>query len=282
MGDSYKEVCWHDKMLKETSQLLTLQCLSDDMWEQSQDTTTNTELSRDSAEIDLKTHNVTSTECRGSLLVTTNTVPQRTEDVKIHVSSYYSRHTENTEESFDLLEKGSKRRSGDTSIENSPKKMNLGNKRDAEVACSTSAAKMNEGCVTIPFEGKAQIAKSRAVIENKSEQCQVVPAVSSKVTTSDILQSRKLPESRDKRNKCDDNDVMDVIESDKMIPKPRQASVDSMLDSGLGDSCNSVDSTEEKYGMTELKNRRLERHCWQPKIRESLATRLPGISLLVP
>lgn len=279
MGDNYKEVCWYDKILKETSQLLP--CLSDDTWEQSQDTT-NTELSRDSVEVDLKPHNVSSTESQDSLLIAANTVPALTDEyINSCVSPFYG-HMENTEESFNLLGESPKRRSGDTSIENSPKRMNLGNKCDAELPCSASLIKVNTECVMLSLEEKVHIVTTEST-ENNSEECQVVPttAVTSEAVASDNnLESHKLPENCEKRNKRDDTAVTavtDAVESDKTIPKPRQASVDSVLDSGLGDSCNSVDSTEEKYGIGELKSRRLERHCWQSKIRESLATRLPGI-----
>ena len=69
----------------------------------------------------------------------------------------------------------------------------------------------------------------------------------------------------------------------------RHMSVDSMRDSGIGDGSNSVGSTsgivtkERRMSMDSRDDQPkseddLEglRACWQPKIRESLATRLPG------
>lgn len=286
MGDTYKEVCWH-KMLKETSQLLPVNCLSDDTWEQSQDTTTNTELSRDSVEVDLKSHNVSSTESQDSLLINANTMPQRTEDINICVSPFYNGHVENTEEGFNLLGESPKRRSGDTSIENSPKRMNFGSTCDAKLANFVSTpAKASVECAMTSPRNKIHVASMESPSDSSStEECQVVPTTVS-VSSEAILYDNILEPHNQMLDNCgqlikydDTMTAADVVESDKIIPKPRQASVDSVLDSGIGDSCNSVDSTE-KYGMAELKNRTLEGHCWQPKIRESLAVRLPGTHLL--
>lgn len=277
MGDTYEEVCWYDKFLTEVSQLLPLRCLSDDTWEQSQDTTSNTEVSRDSAEVDLKPHTVvSSTESQDSLSITTNVMPHHhTNDINVCVSSLHSNHVqaENPEESFNILGESPKRRSGDTSIGNSPKRMNFGSAHETEVMNSTSPVKVNKHTM-ISSENELHI-----TYENNSEECQVVPTVlsfsSEAVIRENTLESHKSLNKCEKSNKYDDANL-DATESDKTILKPRQASVDSVLDSGIGDSCNSTDSTEEKFHITELKNRRLERHCWQSKIRESLATRLPG------
>jgi len=285
MGDTYKEVCWYDKILKEISQLLPLRCLSDDTWEQSQDTTSNTEVSRDSVEIDLKSHNVSSTESQDSLSITINAMPQHTDDINVYVSSLHVDHIqmENPEESFNLLGESPKRRSGDTSIENSPKRMNFGSAHETEVVSSTSPVKVNTERTMILSKNELHITSAKSTSENNSEECQVVPTIlslsSEAVISENILESHKSLNKCQKSNKSDAANL-DAIESDKTILKPRQASVDSVLDSGIGDSCNSIDSTEEKFDITELKNRRLERHCWQSKIRESLATRLPGTSPL--
>ncbi|KAG5330815.1 SIRT1 deacetylase, partial [Acromyrmex heyeri] len=278
MGDTYEEVCWYDKFLTEVSQLLPLRYLSDDTWEQSQDTTSNTEISRDSAEVDLKPHTVvSSTESQDSLSITTNVMlHHHTNDINVCVSSLHSNHVqaENPEEIFNILGESPKRRSGDTSIENSPKRMNFGSTHETEVASSTSPVKVNTKHTMISSENELHI-----TYENNSEECQVVPTVLS--LSSETVISETTLESHKSLNKCGKSKKYDVAnldattESDKTIPKPRQASVDSVLDSGIGDSCNSIDSTEEKFHITELKNRRLERHCWQSKIRESLATRLP-------
>lgn len=281
MGDTYKEVCWHDKILKEVSQLPPLRCLCDDPWEQSQDTLTNTEMSRDSVEVDLKPHNASSTESQDSLLITTNVMPQHPDEINVCVSPFHAGQVENAEENFDLLGESPKRRSGDTSIENSPKRMNFGS-CDTEVASSTSLTKMGIECAMISSENKLHVAESMS--ESASEECQVVPTSlslsSEAIISENTLELHKSLDNCGKQlNSKYDAAMMDAIESDKALPKPRQASVDSVLDSGIGDSCNSIDSTEEKYDIAELKNRRRleEQQHWHPKMRESLATRLPGI-----
>ncbi|XP_077276480.1 sirtuin 1 isoform X2 [Temnothorax americanus] len=277
MGDTYKEVCWYDKILKEVSQLLPLRCLSDDTWEQSQDTTSNTEVSRDSVEVDLK--QLSSTESQDSLSITANAMPQHADDINVCVSSLHADHVqvENPEKSFKLLGESPKRRSGDTSIENSPKRMNFGSTHETGVVSSTSPA--NTECTMMASENEFNVTSAKSTFENNSEECQVVPTIlslsSEAIISENTLESHKSLNKRGQSNKYDDAANLDAAESDKTIPKPRQASVDSVLDSGIGDSCNSIDSTEEKFDIAELKNRRLERHCWQPKIRESLASRLP-------
>lgn len=284
MGDAYKEVCWCDTVLKEVPQLLPLQCVCDvNTWEQSQDTITNTEMSRDSVEVDLKPHNVSSTESQDSLLITANAMPQHTDEINVCVSPFHTGHVENTEEHFDLLGESPKRRSGDTSIENSPKRMNFGSSRDAEVMSSTSPTKVDIECAMISSENKLRMAESTSENNSEREECQVVPTLlslsSEAVISENTLESHKSLDNCDKLNsKYYDAAMMDAIESDKALPKPRQASVDSVLDSGIGDSCNSIDNAEEKYDIAELENRRrLERrHRWHPKSR-SLDARLPGM-----
>lgn len=278
MDDTYKEVCWYDKVLKEVSQLLSLRCLSDDTWEQSQDTISNTEVSHDS--VDLKPHNVSPTESQDSLSIA-NTMPPHT-DVINDVSSSYVDHVqmENPAKSFNLLGESPKRRSGDTSIEKSPKRMNFGSTHERGAMSSASPARIE---CTISSENELNVSSVKSTSENISEECQVVPTIlslsSEAVISENTLESHKSLNKCGKSNKYYDAANLDIAESDKTISKPRQASVDSVLDSGIGDSCNSIDSTEEKFDIAELKNRRLERHCWQPKIRESLATRLPGRNL---
>lgn len=280
MGDTYKEVCWYDKVLKEVSQLLSLRCLSDDTWEQSQDTISNTEVSHDS--VDLKPHNVSPTESQDSLSIAANAMSQHTDGINSVSSSRVDAQMENPEKSFNLLGESPKRRSGDTSIENSPKRMNFGSERGEKGAMSSTSPARAE--CTISSENELNVMSAKSTSENNSEECHVVPTIlslsSEAVISENTLESHKSLNKRGKSNKYYDAANLDTAESDKTLPKPRQASVDSVLDSGIGDSCNSIDSTEEKFDIAELKNRRLEQHCWQPKIRESLATRLPGTNLL--
>lgn len=273
MGDTYKEVCWYDKVLKEASQLLSLRYLPD-MWEQNQDTASNTEISRDSMEVDFKFQNVPSTENQNNPLTTTNATSHHVENINGCISSFHTgQRSKNAEESFNLFGESPKRRSGDTSIENNSKRMNFGS--TCESKSSISPAKANAESAMTSLENRFHVASKK-----NSKECQVVPvslSLSSEAVISENTLSYKLLDDCGKSNKYDNIGTIDAVESDKTIPKLRQASVDSMLDSGIGDSCNSVDSTEEKFDIGELKNRGLERHCWQPKTRESLAIRLPGI-----
>lgn len=275
MGDVYKEVCWYDKILKEASQLLSLRHLSD-MWEQNQDTTSNTEISRDSTEIDFKSQNIISTENQNSLLKTTNAISHM-ENINVCMPSFHTGQCiKNTEESLNLFGESPKRRSGDTSVENSSKRMNFDS--TCESKNSVSPAKINVECAMTSLENRFHVASMSR--KNFAEECQVVPvtlSLSSEAIINENTLSYKSLDNCEKSNNYDNTVMTNAAESDKLTPKPRQVSVDSMLDSGMGDSCNSIDSTEEKFDIAELKNRSLERHCWQPKIRESLAIRLPGM-----
>lgn len=275
MGDVYKEVCWYDKILKEASQLLSLRHLSD-MWEQNQDTS-NTEISRDSTEIDFKSQNITSTENQNSLLKTTNAISHHMENINVCMPSFHTGQCiKNAEESLNLFGESPKRRSGDTSVENSSKRMNFDS--TCESKSSVSPTKINVECAMTSLENRFHVASMSR--KNFTEECQVVPvtlSLSSEAIINENTLSYKSLDNCEKSNNYDNTVMTNAAESDKLTPKPRQVSVDSMLDSGMGDSCNSIDSTEEKFDIAELKNRSLERHCWQPKIRESLAIRLPGM-----
>lgn len=276
MGDTYKEVCWYDKILKEAPQLLSLR-YSSDMWEQTQDTTSNTEISRDSIEVDFKPQNVPSLiENQNGLLKTTNAISYHTENINGCISSFHAGQcVKDAEQSFNLFGESPKRRSGDTSVENSSKRMNFGS--TCESKSSISPAKVNIECPMTSLESRFHVA---SMSKKNFKECQVVPvslSLSSEAIISENTLSYNSLDNCGKSNDYDNTIMMDAVETDKLIPKPRQASVDSILDSGIGDSCNSVDSTEEKFDIAELKNRSLERHCWQPKTRESLAIRLPGM-----
>lgn len=275
MGDVYKEVCWYDKILKEASQLLSFRYLSD-MWEQNQDTS-NTEISRDSTEVDFKSQNISSTENQNSLLKTTNTIPHYMESDNVCMSSFHTgtQCIKNTEESLNLFGESPKRRSSDASVESSSKRINFGN--TCESKSPVSPTKINVECAMTSLENRFHVA---SMSKKNFKECQVVPvtlSLSSEAIINENTLSYKSLDNCGKSNKYDNTVTINAAESEKLAPKPRQVSVDSMLDSGMGDSCNSVDSTEEKFDIAELKNRSLERHCWQPKIRESLAIRLPGM-----
>lgn len=262
--------------MKEASQLLSLRHLSD-MWEQNQDTTSNTEISRDSTEIDFKSQNITSTENQNSLLKTTNAISHHMENINVCMPSFHTGQCiKNAEESLNLFGESPKRRSGDTSVENSSKRMNFDSTYESK--SSVSPTKINVECAMTSLENRFHVASMSR--KNFTEECQVVPvtlSLSSEAIINENTLSYKSLDNSEKSNNYDNTVMTNAAESDKLTPKPRQVSVDSMLDSGMGDSCNSIDSTEEKFDIAELKNRSLERHCWQPKIRESLAIRLPGM-----
>lgn len=266
MGDSYKEVCWNNTVLKETSQLVSLRYLPEDSWEQSQDATTNTVLSRDSVEHDFKTQDMSSFESQD--------IQKTSDNINICVSPFRNDHVNNIEERFNLLQESPKRRLGESSEESSPKRMNFGG-HSALGFHTTSSVIENSNCSTdykIRVTSIESTSKDNGKVYNL-EECQVCPRVVEFSTESTELDTIL------KSNSCTENTVISSASGiDKMNFKPRQASIDSALDSGIGDSCNSVDSREGKNDdrIKELKNGRLGRHCWQSKSRESLATRLPG------
>ncbi|XP_076175109.1 sirtuin 1 [Ptiloglossa arizonensis] len=281
MGDNYKEVCWNETVLKEATQLLPIRYLSDDTWEQSQDTTTNTVLTRDSAETDFKPHDSCSVESQDSLMVNNNGgIQQRSESINVCISPFRNDHANNTEERFSLLGDSPKRRLGESSAESSPKRMNFGSSSALDFNSSSSITETSD-CSTdykIHVVSVESTSKENGKVYNL-EECQVFPRIIEFSSESTILDSTL------KANRCIENTVVSNISDDrttvattgidKINFKPRQASIDSALDSGIGDSCNSVDSREGKNDKDELKNERLERHCWQPKVRESIAVRLP-------
>ncbi|XP_076296180.1 sirtuin 1 isoform X2 [Lasioglossum baleicum] len=268
MGDSYKEVCWNDAILKEATQILPLRYLPEDSWEQSQDTTTNTVLSRDSVENDFKTQHAYSLESQ-------DTIQQSAENTNVCVSLFRSDRANNTEERFDLLQDSPKRRLGDESEESSPKRINFGARSTLEFVHTRSSTLIteNSNCSTdykVRVVSMDSISKDHGKVYNL-EECQVCPKMVEFSSENAELESAL------KSNSCIENALASATGVDKMNFKPRQASIDSALDSGLGDSCNSVDSREDKNDdrKKEFKNGRLGRHYWQSKLRESLATRLP-------
>ncbi|XP_078036474.1 sirtuin 1 isoform X1 [Augochlora pura] len=262
MGDIYKEVCWNNVILKEATQLLPLRYLPEDSWEQSQDTT-NTVLSRDSDEDDIKAQDTYSLESQ-------DPIQHSSENTSVCVSLFRSDRTNSTKGRFDLSQESPKRRLGESCEESSPKRINFGARSTLEFHSSSSITDTSN-CSTdykVHVVSMESISKEQGKVYNLEHQgC---PKVVEFSTDSAELESTL------KSNSCNGN-TTSTPGVDKMNFKPRQVSIDSALDSGLGDSCNSVDSRDEKNDdrKKELKTGRLGRHCWQSKLRESLATRLP-------
>lgn len=289
MGDNFTEVCWQDNLLKEATQLLPSRYTADDSWEQSQDTTTNHEFSQDSLGLNLKPHHVSS-ESQDSLMINANTTPKHPENTDICISPFHAGHMENAEE-FPLLGESPKRRLGDSSVESSPKRMNFGSSPSSEFIDSSLRSMENV------IQSRDTVARNDRLISVEStsenngqilnlEECHVVPRLlnSSSSSSSDSTSSGSpvapLPSTLSENNSSHLSIECD-IESERINSKPRHVSIDSAMDSGMGDSCNSVDSSEEKITTDsneedEMKRNDFERRCWQAKIKESLAARLPG------
>ncbi|XP_006611770.1 NAD-dependent protein deacetylase sirtuin-1 isoform X2 [Apis dorsata] len=281
MENSYKEVCWNDTILKETTQLLALRYVTDDTWEQSQDTSSNTILSRDSVEINFKAHDPQSIESQDNLMIHNNIVEHYEENMNVRISPFCNDHTNSIEEKFNLLGESPKRRLGESSVESSPKRMNFGSNCVLHFnTCPSKTETISESSIDYKFHTVSVESTSKDIGKIYSlEECQVFPRIIEISSENALLDSTLKPhhcvENRTSLKMNNDYSTMNSTEIEKTNFKPRQASIDSALDSGVGDSCNSVDSHEDKNSKEELKNGTLNQHCWHPKIRKSLAERLP-------
>ncbi|XP_015589565.1 NAD-dependent protein deacetylase sirtuin-1 [Cephus cinctus] len=291
MGNSFNEICWADDILKEASQLLPSRFTADDSWEQSQDTMTNHEFSQDSVEVNLKSHHL-STESQDSLMINANTTPKRMESTDICISPFHAGHMESTVEgSFALLGESPKRRLGDSSAESSPKRMHFGSSPGTElVDTPTSQGLENSEVKGDSISRNNRVISVESTSENNGqilnlEECHVVPRMMnlhSRDSGIEIIQESEtsspgITTFRKNVNSAMHDGIL-VGDCDKSGLKPRHVSIDSALDSGIGDSCNSIDSTDGKTNADNndvSKIHDLERRCWQPKLKESLAKRLP-------
>ncbi|KAK2584401.1 hypothetical protein KPH14_006783 [Odynerus spinipes] len=282
MGDSYKEVCWREKVLKEASQLLPSRCVPDDTWEQSQDITDHTILPQSSTDAILTSHNI-SLESPNNLMINTNPIAQYVKNTDVCASSPFQiTRPEDVEEACSLDE-SPKRRLGSSSTENSPKRINLGCHSTINYVPSRSTTESNDQTIH-SIEPKNHIISVESTSEHNGqiynlEECQVAPRLIEfpSINTLANIESEtsRFGDSREEIKECDESTLMNHIGHEKSIFKPRQTSIDSAMDSGIGDSCNSVDSSEEKTEIGDSKSNGLERYCWPPNIRESLAIRLP-------
>ena len=257
--------------MKEVTQLLPPQISSEDSWEQSQDTITNPEFTQEINEPNLKAQNVSS-ESQDSLII--NTTPKRiTENSEICISPFHAGHMENTEGTFTLLSESPKRRLGDSSVESSPKRIRFDNE-SAVFSSQESVCKISPRHV-VPEESCSKNNEETL----QSEEWHVVPRGNLIEKEGSVDSSKEdCPRVSQKSNLAEGESDSG---SDSMGMKPRHASIDSAIDSGLGDSCNSNDCTDRRIEKQERdqdqsKVHEVNRHCWQLKTRESLTTRLPG------
>ncbi|KAG8036403.1 hypothetical protein G9C98_003725 [Cotesia typhae] len=289
IGDEFEEICWKKEILEETPHLLPPRFITDDSWERSQDSTINQELSQDSTEVVLKTYHNVSTESQDSLMINSNTTPKRLENTDICISPFHAGHMEAAEESFALLGESPKRPLGDSSIESSPKRINL-DVRTSPQSSSGSTSRSLDDSEEISYSASRynRVISVESTSENNGhiynlEECHVVPRIINDSqrypinSSDDSIDNNRSNNSNSTADVDSSNDSEELLDSNESNGKPRHISIDSAIDSGLGDSCNSVDSSDEK-GTTDQddsKRHNLQRHCWQPEVKESLASRLP-------
>ncbi|XP_057336807.1 NAD-dependent protein deacetylase sirtuin-1 [Microplitis mediator] len=288
IGEEFGEICWKKDILEETPHLLPPRFITDDSWERSQDSTINQELSQDSTEVVLKTyhHNV-STESQDSLMINSNTTPKRLENTDICISPFHAGHMEATEESFSLLGESPKRPLGDSSLESSPKRINLEVKASPPSSSGSTSRSLDDSQdISYTASRYNRVISVESTSENNGhiynlEECHVVPRIIDDSTQKDSISILDdLIQSNNSNTPLDvdsSNDSEELLDSDKSNAKSRHISIDSAIDSGLGDSCNSVDSSDDKSTIEQGDSKRhnLQRHCWQPEVKESLASRLP-------
>ncbi|XP_043272644.1 NAD-dependent protein deacetylase sirtuin-1 isoform X3 [Venturia canescens] len=295
MGSDFEEVCWRTDLLKEAPQLTAPSIFPvNDPWGRAQDAETIHELSQDSeAIVDLKPQHNTSSESQDSLTINANTTPRRLENTEICISPFHAGHMENTEGSFALLGESPKRRLGDSSSESSPKRIHLGSTRKDETAVrcteSTTIPSVPEDDKKFAVGRYNRVISVESTSENNGqifnlEECHVVPRIvensneNPSNNSSSETNAVNIDQMIDPRRDIDIIPDEDLLDLEKLSTKARHASIDSAIDSGIGDSCNSVDSTEANnlvVDNNETKIDQLERRCWQPKIKESLAALLP-------
>ncbi|KAK0163946.1 hypothetical protein PV328_002627 [Microctonus aethiopoides] len=285
--DEFEQICWKKEILDETPHLLPPRFVNDDPWERSQDTTITQELSQDSTEVVLKSHHNSSSESQDSLTINANTTPKLLENTEICISPFHAGHMESAEGSFALLGESPKRRLGDSSVESSPKRINTGIRTSPTSSDSTPRSLDDTDDVRYTSSRYTRVISVESTTENNGqifnlEECHVVPR-----TIDHHAQDESIYSQVDESNRSDfnrttvvdgdlSNDAEELIESDKSSGKSRHVSIDSAIDSGIGDSCNSVDSTEEKESI--VCDNESKRRCWQQDIKESLASRLPDNS----
>ncbi|CAD6226456.1 GSCOCG00005833001-RA-CDS [Cotesia congregata] len=290
IGDEFEEICWKKEILEETPHLLPPRFITDDSWERSQDSTINQELSQDSTEVVLKTYHNVSTESQDSLMINSNTTPKRLENTDICISPFHAGHMEAAEESFALLGESPKRPLGDSSIESSPKRINLDVRTSPQSSSSGFTSRSLDDSEEISYSASRynRVISVESTSENNGhiynlEECHVVPRIINDSqrypmsSSDDSIDNNRLNNSNTTADVDSSNDSEELLDSNESNGKPRHISIDSAIDSGLGDSCNSVDSSDEK-GTTDQedsKRHNLQRHCWQPEVKESLASRLP-------
>lgn len=277
MGHEFHELCWSKNILEESQHLLPPRL--DDPWERSRlDTTSSHDLSQDSTEaalIKAQSHNV-SNESQDSLSINSNTTPKHVTNSDICISPFHAGHMESTEASFSLLGESPKRPLDDSSVESSPKRPHLSNSNN------NNNNNINTSCGSTPRSSDdderygrfTRVISVESTSENNGqifnlEECHVLPRI---IDEADHLQIEGQFEGEVSAARNEQGRARTELEGDKFA-KLRHASIDSAIDSGIGDSCNSVDSTEAKDVLDD-KRQEMERR-WQGDIKESLGNRLP-------
>lgn len=166
--------------------------------------------------------------------------------------SFHSEYTEHTVKNFTFIEESHERQLSFESnlIGSSPKSSDSTRK----------SMTLNSGeSPTTSYESSSRAAEEIFI----SEDCHVVP-----------------------RMDCSrDDSALEVASDpskspDKIDLKPRHASIDSVMDSALGDSCSSSDCQKRKDDLgnsdENKKFHKLDSHSWRATERDSLASRLPG------
>ncbi|XP_044011128.1 NAD-dependent histone deacetylase sirtuin-1 isoform X2 [Aphidius gifuensis] len=299
MGNQYEDICWKKNILDETPHLLPPRFV-DDPWDRSRDTSTTHDYSQDNSTEELfKTNhshhhnhqNNISNESQDSLLINANTTPKHMDNSDICISPFHAGHMDSGDASFSLLGESPKRRLGDSSVESSPKRIHLANSSissDTTITSPSSSSSTAATTTTTAAQNTSidndkintasrytRVISVESTSENNGqifnlEECHVVPRIID--NSQDSIQS-SIDQTQSSIDYTNDNDFVinddEQIDNDKLNIKARHASIDSAIDSGIGDSCNSVDSRDDKDGTADLERR------WQTDMKESLASRLP-------
>ncbi|XP_058801434.1 NAD-dependent histone deacetylase sirtuin-1 [Phymastichus coffea] len=162
--------------------------------------------------------------------------------------SFHSEYTERTVKNFTFIEESHKRQ---LTFDNSPK----------SVDSSRKSMTLSSGeSPTTSYESSSRAAEEIFI----ADDCHVVPRI-------DLLRDDFTPDNLNPSKSFD-----------KLEMKPRHASIDSVMDSALGDSCSSSDCQKRKNDNEDddsdenKKSHKFESHSsWQHNVRDSLASRLP-------
>jgi hypothetical protein len=173
--------------------------------------------------------------------------------------SFHSEYTEHTVKNFIFIEESHERQLNSLNFDNNLIRPEIENSPKSQDSSRKSITLSSGESPTTSYESSSRAAEEIYI----SEECHVVPRI-------DCLRDDSTLEGNLDPSKS----------SDKMDLKPRHASIDSVMDSALGDSCSSSDCQKRKNDIDNVdenkKFHKLDGHSWQPMNRDSLASRLPG------